>query len=117
MDFYDYLAEIAEKYGIQHEGLAGLGMPHGIYTGGESLVSKTKGDLESCLKPLTNANLDYYFTEAEQVELTNGRWINLMQMAIGEIAVYEWECVRNRLDVDHSLRWYLDKLVKLKPGA
>ena len=117
MDFCDYLGGIAGECGIEHVGLTSLAMPHGFYTGGKSQVSLTKDDLESGLKPATETNLDYYLTEAERVGLSTEGWKNLMQMAIGQIVVYEWECKRNSLEVDNSLRSYLGELVKLKPGT
>lgn len=118
LTFESYIDNIAEKYQIEHDYFSGLGMPHGIYTGGETLCPCTKKEIKEIHKPMTKSNLDYYLNDAlnktQKKELTPDRWDFLIKSAIGEIARYEWEHIRNNLKVDKSLRKYMDELIKYK---
>ena len=119
LTFEAYIDNISEKYQIKHDYFSGLGMPHGIYTGGETLGPCTKKQLKEIDKPMAKDNLDYYLEQVinkkEKQGLTLQKWDCFMKTFIGEIARYEWEHIRNKLKIDKSLRNYLEKLVDFKP--
>jgi len=114
MDFHDYIMDLGRQYRIRYRAPHGLDIGHGWYTGGHQLEPRTPEELATRYRDIAQMHLDHIVNEAETIPLYRSRWHNYMQRAVGRVAVYEWEHIRNHVPVDKRFRPHLDKLLTLR---